>query len=393
MPVKGDLEMKLRLKIYGALALAFLMAATSTASARDCGNVGPHPRRTSIPVFYVTDRNDTGGAGPIHWGRESDVLSHYGRVDTSILRSCATLPADYPAWWEVYAQPLPHHWRDYFLIHADHGYDQMGSMAEAIQTELARLQAGSGRPREIMIYIHGYKNDFTYAAHRAAQFTFDLGFRGVPVIFSWPSQDSFSRYGWDAIRIQRSQPFIRALIGAIVDEIRPDRLHIITHSMGSRATLASLVDLARDHPNLNQQVTSLTLLAPDLDQLVFERLALPELSRVAGRIFLFTNRHDRPLAVSYEFNGGYPLGTYRGTPFVRAGLVTIDTSNVGDTPLRHADFEEEPSIMREIEAGISNVPIGERTCLEEVAAGASVYYLLDPNRAACPASGPYRPGT
>lgn len=369
------------------LALAFAVPA----AARDCDGGGPAPRRTAIPVFYATDRNDRGNGEAVHWGNESDVAPHYGMIESSILRSCATLVAGYPAWWPAVTDPR--HPRAYFAIGRDRPYRDSAEMSAAIAAALTGLQGGDpARPRIVILYLHGYNNGFADAAQRSAQLAFDLGSPVVPVFYSWPSQSSVRRYVWDSTRVQRSQPYVRELIRAILDQVRPDQLHIVAHSMGNRAAIAALLDLARERPDLNRQVTSLTLLSPDVDQILFRRSALPELGRIAGRVALFANRRDRPLAASNVENGGYPLGTYadRGTPFVGAALTTIDTTEVGDSLLRHADFEDQPAIMREIEAGIAGVPLERRSCLERRGtAETGFYYKLDPGRAGCPSSGRY----
>lgn len=376
----------------GAIVRLFLLILALTfavpAAGRDCSGGGSTPRRTAIPVFYATDRNDRANGEPVHWGNESDTGAHYGLLESSILRSCATLSADYPAWWPPATDAR--HPRDYFAISRDRPYRDSAEMTAAIDAALTGLQSGDpARPRIVILYLHGYNNSFADAAQRSAQLAFDLGSPVVPVFYSWPSQSSLRRYVWDATRVQRSYPFVRELIRAILDQARPDQLHIIAHSMGNRAALAALLDLARERPNLSRQVTSLTLLSPDVDQILFSRAALPELGRIAGRVTLFANRHDRPLDASNLENGGYPLGTYadRGTPFVGPALVTIDTSDVGNSLLRHADFEEQAAIMREIEAGLAGIPPDRRRCLEPRGGGATgSYYRLDPD---CPVSGRY----
>lgn len=374
---------------------AALLFSIPPALAADCGNAGLFPRRTAIPVFYATDRNDNGRPQPLHWGRETGEVEHFGRVDTSILRSCATLPRDYPAWWPQHEGESDKP-RNYFLVHKDHPFTTEGMFIDAIRAELDRLQAQDpARPREVILYIHGFNNSFEEAAGRGARFVFDLGEPALPVIYSWPSQESPTpgSYVWDATRVQRSQPYIRALIRDIVEQVAPDRFHIIAHSMGNRATLASLLELARERPDLAQKITSLTLLAPDVDQWVFRRADLADLARFAGRVTLVTNGKDKALGASESINGSVNLGTWaRGTrPFAAPGLLTIDTSNIGSSVFHHADFETEAAIMREIQAGMAGIPIEDRPCLNRMSGPeAGAYYEIDPRRPGCPAAGPYK---
>jgi esterase/lipase superfamily enzyme len=377
-----------RLSFFLMLLLAGL---AGTAEARDCAGGGAHPARIAIPLFYVTDRNDLGTGEAVRWGRDSDHGQHYGLVGSSITRSCATLPAVDPLWWPAYTQPIAHHADAHFLIHDDRPYADEAGMLAAINDSLDAFQAGGGGPRDVILFIHGFNQSFPEAARDAAQLALDLPFRGAAVFYSWPSQDSLLHYQWDATRLERAQPFIRELIRDIVDRVHPDHLHILAHSMGNRALIAALLDLARERTDLGRRISSITLLSPDIDQIAFERLTDGRFGRIAGRITLLVNARDRALGLSRHENGGTPLGLLRDVPFVAAGVTTIDISPVSHSLTGHSDFEQEAAVMREIEAGISGVPIGERHCLERIEASAGPYYRIDPARPDCPQSGGYRP--
>jgi esterase/lipase superfamily enzyme len=363
--------------------LLLFAAVAAPAAARDCSGGGAHPPRTAIPLFYVTDRNDLGTGGALHWGKDSDGERHFGQVETSILRSCATLPAAAP-WWRPYAGPADRP-RAYFLIHRDHPYSDPAAMTAAIDDFLATL----GGDRDVILFIHGYNQSFSEAGRDAAQLAMDLPFRGASIFYSWPSQDSIFHYDWDATRSLRSEPYVRELIRDIIDRVRPDHFHIVGHSMGNRAMIAALLDLARERGDLSRHITSVTLLSPDLDEIAFARATESTLGRISDRITLFANRRDRALAVSRHHNGGMPLGRWLGAPYVAPGITTIDISALSHSLTRHADFEHQAAIMREIAAGMAGLPIGTRFCLAPVQGRTGLYFRIEPSRPNCPATGAY----
>jgi esterase/lipase superfamily enzyme len=370
----------IRVVILGMLLLAQTLTTACATGATD-------ERRRLIPLHYVTDRM------PLEerrlrrvFGRRFAMTRSYGRVTGSIGTSPATL-GDPPGWWRTDEAV-----RKRYFEPAGHDKLDQDRFLASVKAELDRLsELDPNQPRTVILYVHGYNNSFVQAARRTAQFSFDLPVRGVPVLYSWPSRTRVAGYAWDETYAERATPFIRELIEGLIRNVTPDRLHIIVHSMGSRATMAALFELRHEFSDLSRRVTSLTFLAPDLDTILFQRTYAGHLAEMAGRVSLYANRHDRPLAISRKFNGGPALGWHDQHPVVLPGLLTIDTSGVGHSFLRHADFEQEPSIMREIQADLVGIPPAERACLESQSDGSGgTYYRLAPLRRGCPATGPYR---
>lgn len=341
--------------------------------------------RVQIPVFYATDRAPMlRGGATIGWSTGFGPPA-FGLLTGCISESPATLVAAPPDWWDRDGQHLPR--GNYFRVHG-HERLERAAFLTRINQRLTELQAADpARPRTVLLFIHGYNNDFDLAAQRVAQFSRDIGIRGVPVIYSWPSQSSTLAYGHDTTYAMRSTPYARDLIEGIITEIRPERLYIVAHSLGSRVAVNALRELSFTHPDLAGRVTSLVLLAPDFDSILFDRVAAPDLPRLAGRVTAYANHHDRALAVSRRWNGGYALGDFDTEPFIATGLMTIDTSDVGSSITRHSDFETERSFMREIAADFAGLVPDARSCLRRIVAadGARAFYRLAPRSPACAA--------
>ena len=69
---------------------------------------------------------------------------------------------------------------------------------------LKELQAriNSDPQKEVLIFIHGYSVTFEEAARRLGQITYDLGFAGAPILYSWPSQGTIFGYTADEATIE-----------------------------------------------------------------------------------------------------------------------------------------------------------------------------------------------
>jgi esterase/lipase superfamily enzyme len=52
----------------------------------------------------------------------------------------------------------------------------------------------SSESKDAFVFIHGYDNSFADAAMRTAQLAYDLGFRGAPIMYTWPSKGNLSGY-------------------------------------------------------------------------------------------------------------------------------------------------------------------------------------------------------
>src|SRR5262245_58239898 len=54
-----------------------------------------------------------------------------------------------------------------------------------------------GKKHNVLIFVHGYNNNFQESLYRLAQIDADAGFNGIPVLFAWPSQGDVAGYGAD----------------------------------------------------------------------------------------------------------------------------------------------------------------------------------------------------
>lgn len=85
---------------------------------------------------------------------------------------------------------------------------------------------------EAFVFVHGFNVAFRDALYRVAQITWDLQYKGVPVLFSWPSRGQILDYGYD----RESALGARGAFISVLKTLRSsgiNRIHLLAHSMGN----------------------------------------------------------------------------------------------------------------------------------------------------------------
>jgi esterase/lipase superfamily enzyme len=179
-----------------------------------------------------------------------------------------------------------------------------------------------------------------------AQIIYDLQFKGVPVLFSWPSRGGLLAYMYDRESAQFSRVGLVELLNLLRLDAGVSTVHLLAHSMGNQI----VVDALATDGAIKQQLGQVILAAPDVDCDVFRQLAA-RIKEVAGRATLYASQFDRALQLSRrlaEFpRAGDVLG---GAPLIVPNLDTIDASAIGEElfGLGHTIFATNRSIIDDI---------------------------------------------
>ena len=78
--------------------------------------------------------------------------------------------------------------------------------------------------KRVIIFVHGYNVTFEEAALRTAQVAYDIEFKGVPVIYSWPAQGNTLSYTVDQINAAWSRPHLVEFLQLLIEH-SPIRNH------------------------------------------------------------------------------------------------------------------------------------------------------------------------
>jgi esterase/lipase superfamily enzyme len=190
----------------------------------------------------------------------------------------------------------------------------------------AFAQAAFGR--DLLLYIHGYRESFETAATSTVHLSEGIKFRGATGLFTWPSAGSTFSYVSDRESAMWSRDALEDLLTAIAKTPSGGRIHIVAHSMGTLLTLETLRMLrGSGGDDAMSRIGAVVLAAPDIDIDLFAR-GLERLGTDAKKITVISSTNDRALAVSSRLAGG----------IVRAGAA--DRERLESLGVRVADATE-----------------------------------------------------
>jgi esterase/lipase superfamily enzyme len=305
------------------------------------------PTAERVEVFYATDRDldrsASGQSAPatqplaIRFGGErcSGPLS-FGRVQVR-------LPAEGPLGTipEVTTRGTCAIKADHACLAAPVAEDE-DRFAWSLRHALAR--SGSN---DVLVFVHGYNFKFDEAVLWAAQLKHDVGFAGVVVLYSWPSHGSRWSYAPDLVNSEWTSPHLARFLDRLAGQVREAHIHLLAHSMGSRAVLSALHALAVERrasppPRFGQVIFA----APDVDAGVFGQ-SIPPVLAIAERVTLYTAA-DLALRFSGWLFAHPRAGDSRTRPVLLDGVDTVDVTSADESRMRHNYFLENERVLADI---------------------------------------------
>ncbi len=312
--------------------------AASTNDGRPKGDGSPPPYAV-VRVFYGSDRNVvTNSSRRVAYGSERAEVS-YGTCEVSIPRDHRMGELESPSIWKLEFREDP---EKHVVLLRISAQEKMGFFADLG----AHIKAS--RDKKAFVFIHGYNVTFEDAARRTAQISYDLGFEGAPVFYSWPSQGTFEGYPVDETNIEWTQANLKLFLEDFLNKTDAESIYLIAHSMGNRALTRAFATLVAQEPQARKKFRELILTAPDIDAAVFKRDIAPQLLEAETSVTLYASSADKALAASKRFHG-YPRAGDAGDDIVLvAGIDTIDATAVDTSFLGHSYFAESSSVLADI---------------------------------------------
>ena len=320
---------------------------------------------TIVPIFYGTDRARTGATEPRDFYGPGRGKLEMGTCEVSIPKTHQPGQLEAPSVWrlEFKEDPKLH---VVLLSVKPLAADEFNSQF--------RARLGEAKSRDVFVFVHGYNVKFVDAARRTAQLAYDLGFPGVPVLYSWPSQGSLSGYTTDENEIVWTEPHLKKFLADLAAQADGARVHLVAHSMGNRALTNVLRDLARE--NATPLFSEVILTAPDIDAEVFEQQLAPAIQKIARHLTLYASSSDAALLASKKVHGYQRAGDSAPTIIVVPGIDTIDASGIDTDLLGHSYFAQMGVVMEDIRQLLMAGKLPpERSLLEQVR-GPGKYWRL-----------------
>jgi esterase/lipase superfamily enzyme len=168
--------------------------------------------------------------------------------------------------------------------------------------------------------------------------------------YSWPSQGSFSLldYHIDENNIDWTVPHLKSFLEELRNRSGASTIHVIAHSMGSRALARALWELAAERPNHGPYLDHIILNAPDIDADVFRYLAQRVLMS-SRQTTMYVSDRDKALRLSRMAHGYQRAGEVMDAPVVIDGVDTIDVSAVdNDLGSGHSYYADNRTVLSDI---------------------------------------------
>ncbi|MGO4572865.1 alpha/beta hydrolase [Microvirga sp. 2TAF3] len=230
----------------------------------------------------------------------------------------------------------------------------IASVDSLSRTSAAQSFAQAALGRDLLLYIHGYRESFETAATSTIQLSEGIKFPGATGLFTWPSAGSTFSYVSDRESAMWSRDALEDLLTAIARSPSGGRIHIVAHSMGTLLTLETLRMLrGSGGESAMSRIGAVVLAAPDIDIDLFAR-SLERLGPDAKKITVISSTNDRALAVSSRLAGGIVRAGAADRERLEAlGVRVADASEFGSGIVNHDLFlsnkEVEQVVKRAIE--------------------------------------------
>jgi len=327
-----------RFAIFLALIpLAMLTGCSLGGGAHPpAAEAAPQPRL--VDLFYVTNRAPDADGGRYFSGTRGDLSYGISRIN---------IPPGHVMGQHEEPSLLKLEWSNEDSKHINVREVRMLGEDE-FTTRLSRaVEASPGH--KLMIFVHGYNEEFPDASRMVAQFADDVKFPGPVVLFSWPSQGSLTGYTVDETNAEWAESHFVELLTALLEQIPVQSIYVVGHSMGNRIIGNAMITLAGDRLESDLMLfREIIMIAPDIDADVFQMDMAPRLARTGIHVTLYASSKDRALMASKAFHG-YPRAGDSGEALVVVdGMETIDASDASGGLIGHSYFAEDRRIMEDI---------------------------------------------
>jgi len=292
----------------------------------------------TIPVFYGTDRRPTGSLEPSdYYDSDWKDALELGVATVSIPPTHRFGEMEHPRWLhlEFTEDPTKH---IVLLSVTQVGLDNWVAQFRE------HLAATSGQ--EALVFVHGYNVTFEDAARRTAQMAYDLGLRGVPTMFSWPSKAGKAGYFADEATASVAGPHFRTFLVILANLTGAKRIHVLAHSMGSRVLGYAVRDIAAAHQDV--RLSQIILCAPDIDAREFRTVIAPAFLATADHTTMYVSTDDRALKMSKAIHDYERAGQTTPQLVLVNGLDLVDASSLHTDFLGHSYCAETRGVLNDL---------------------------------------------
>jgi esterase/lipase superfamily enzyme len=229
-------------------------------------------RNFNETIYYATDRKE----GPRTNGNINYVGDYAGQISYGLIK--LQIPEDRLAGSEI--------------------DDDVIKKVEPIPYEnfVKSLQDQTAKP--LVIWVHGYRPSFDLSAIHCAQLAHDLNIDANILTFDWTSSGSSLGYTRDLLQIPRSTKHLVNLLKTVSNDVKPQKIIVVAHSLGCRLVCLALHKLYNDPNAKNLKLDQVIFLAPNVDREEFDDDFKSELQSFVNRITIYVASDDNVLLLA-----------------------------------------------------------------------------------------------
>lgn len=176
---------------------------------------------------------------------------------------------------------------------------------QSFRAEIRRRLALASKP-EVVLFVHGYNNEFEDAAQTLAELWHFLGREHVPILYTWPAgRGGATGYNYDRESGEFTVHHLKNLIRSLSSIPEIKRIHMIAHSRGTDVLSSAIRELALvaraegETASDRLRDSHVVLAAPDLDlDVVSQRIVAEQIGREAKNITVYTSKEDKAIGLA-----------------------------------------------------------------------------------------------
>lgn len=315
-----------------------------------------------VRVFYATDRRDTGAAAPaLRFGVERTSELKLGAGEVSIPSDHGRGRLESPG---VLAPQDPSR----FLL--------LTALSEPMNPDRTfwprvRDAVALSRERAVFVFVHGYFSSFEDAARRTAQIAHDCHFDGVPLVYSWSSQQGFWGYLADRENVEWTERYLATFLEELVTNSGARRINLMAHSLGTQALVGAIRIFNSERPRGGgEPFAEIVLAASDMDAEIFARDYARDLVRSAQRVTIYGSSNDWALRGSERVNGYKRIGQLWPSRLeedlrLYGRVEFVDATAVDKGPFGHFYYGASPRVLADLEGVFNDEPAKNRDLRSE----------------------------
>lgn len=233
-----------------------------------------------------------------------------------------------------------------------------GNLAESrFLTEL-KSQLNQTKSKDVVIFVHGYNQNFESPILMSAQLWHYLGYRGSFISYGWPATSKNTAYLKDLDTAAISSRSFRIFLDFLAEQEEIEKIHILGYSAGTRLVTQTLYqkalqleDIPSNEAQLITKLGTVLLSNSDMDRAIFASYLLDGQLNILNRLNLYTSSKDMVLFGSQTLHMAPRMGQ------------TINEEDISDSLDMYLRINEKLKLI-----DVSNA--------EQITSGGGHYYFL-----------------